>query len=273
MTRINLHLFLALSLALHAVALAHWSAPISSSARAERTLSIALIDEPGQAAATAGPLGAPGQTRETAAVPLAAAQAQKRVRPPRQAVLKRERKRPAEAKPPVVRPPASALPVPDRIKVSVLSDRALESAVAGVDAGAAAGGTPAASTVESPAPPTVTVATAVQPATASSAIAEARESAPVRIRGRLSTDLAHHFAYPWIARVRGWEGAVHLRFKVEPDGRLMNIEIAHSSGHRVLDRSALQTLERVGYLPEAIAWLNGETVDVELPVIYRLRER
>lgn len=271
MTRINLHLFLALSLALHAVALAHWSAPISSSARAERTLSIGLMDEPGQADATAGPVGAPGQTRETAAVPLAAAQAQKRVRPPRQAVLKRERKPPAEAKPPVVRPPASALPVPDRIKVSVLSERALESAVAGVDAGA--GGTPAASTVESPALPPATVATAVQPTTAPPASAEARESAPARIRGRLSTDLAHHFAYPWIARVRGWEGAVHLRFKMEPDGRLTNIEIAQSSGHRVLDRSALQTLERVGYLPEATAWLNGETVDVELPVIYRLRER
>jgi hypothetical protein len=43
-------------------------------------------------------------------------------------------------------------------------------------------------------------------------------------------------------------------------------------GYAVLDRSALNSVNRLGYLSEAVVWLNGRSHDIQLPVIYRLVE-
>lgn len=93
-----------------------------------------------------------------------------------------------------------------------------------------------------------------------------------RIRARLLDDLSHHFDYPLVARVRGWQGTVLLGLRVESDGRLDRIRVERSSGYAVLDRSALNSLNRLGYLTEAVVWLHGRSVDMQLPVIYRLVE-
>jgi len=93
-----------------------------------------------------------------------------------------------------------------------------------------------------------------------------------RIRARLLGDLARHFEYPLVARIRGWEGTVLLELRVESDGHLDRIRIERSSGYAVLDRSALNSLNRLGYLTEAATWLNGRSIDMQLPVIYRLVE-
>ncbi len=66
---------------------------------------------------------------------------------------------------------------------------------------------------------------------------------------------------------------MRLKFTVQSDGRLTDVRIIQSSGYKLLDSAALQTLQGVGNLPEAVAWMNGQTLDVELPVIYRLRGR
>ncbi|HSD97633.1 MAG TPA: energy transducer TonB, partial [Sulfuricaulis sp.] len=73
-------------------------------------------------------------------------------------------------------------------------------------------------------------------------------------------------------RERGWQGTVWLGLHVEPNGRLENVHLERSSGYAVLDRSALNSLSRLGYLTEAVAWLNGRSHDIQLPVIYRLVE-
>jgi protein TonB len=92
------------------------------------------------------------------------------------------------------------------------------------------------------------------------------------IRALLLADLARHFDYPLVARARGWQGTVLLGLRVESDGRLDQVHIENSSGYAVLDRSALNSLSRLGYLTEAVAWLNGRSLDMQLPVIYRLIE-
>lgn len=99
-----------------------------------------------------------------------------------------------------------------------------------------------------------------------------QEPARMRIQARLLADLARYFDYPAMARNRGWEGTVLLSLSVESDGRLNKIHVARSSGYAVLDNSALNSLNRLGRLAEASAWLNGRGLDMQLPVIYRLIE-
>lgn len=93
-----------------------------------------------------------------------------------------------------------------------------------------------------------------------------------RIRTRLLSDLTRYFDYPAVARQRGWEGTVLLGLRVESNGHLEKIRIERSSGYAVLDNSALNSLNRLGRLAEASAWLNGRGLDMQLPVIYRLIE-
>jgi len=98
------------------------------------------------------------------------------------------------------------------------------------------------------------------------------DASRARIRARLLGDLARHFEYPLVARIRGWQGTVLLELRVKSDGHLDRIRVERSSGYAVLDLSALNSLHRLGYLTEAATWLNGRSIDMQLPVIYRLVE-
>lgn len=111
-----------------------------------------------------------------------------------------------------------------------------------------------------------------QPESATDGQGISHESARAQLQARLLSELARHFNYPDFARRRGWEGTVLLGLSVESDGHLDKIHVARSSGYAVLDRSALNSLSRLGYLVEASAWLDGRGMDMQLPVIYRLIE-
>lgn len=91
-----------------------------------------------------------------------------------------------------------------------------------------------------------------------------------QLLGQLQTRLSRYLVYPPLARHRGWEGTVLLVLSVEPNGQLDKIHVARSSGYAVLDNSALNSLKRIGQLVEARDWLDGRSVDLQLPVIYRL---
>ena len=96
-------------------------------------------------------------------------------------------------------------------------------------------------------------------------------AARARISAALRRRLAAQFDYPWLARRRGWEGQVTLAMRVEDNGRLSNLRVVRTSGHGVLDRSALESARRIGALPEARGWLqHGRSLDLQIPVQYRL---
>jgi TonB family protein len=114
---------------------------------------------------------------------------------------------------------------------------------------------------QNPAPPSM-------PATGE---ADEHVQARAQIRARLNTDLARYFNYPYVARLRGWEGTVLLAFNIEANGRLESIRVARSSGFAVLDDSALSALRKVERLAETIAWFQGHELTMQIPVIYRLR--
>lgn len=55
--------------------------------------------------------------------------------------------------------------------------------------------------------------------------------------------------YPPIARRRGWEGKVLVKIHVLENGRGDAVELARSSGHEVLDRSALAAVATWRFVP------------------------
>lgn len=91
--------------------------------------------------------------------------------------------------------------------------------------------------------------------------------------GELKTALSEHLVYPPLARQRGWEGTVLLALRVERDGALEKVRVSHSSGYDVLDQAAVDSLYRVRRLTEVTAWLHGQPMDLQMPVIYRLTTR
>jgi len=101
----------------------------------------------------------------------------------------------------------------------------------------------------------------------------AKQNAPdigKRISVALKNRISSHFVYPWLARQRGWEGQVLLSLTVRGNGDLGNWKVAHTSGHRTLDQSALKAAQRIERLPQAASWLNGESLEVQIPVQYQL---
>lgn len=97
-------------------------------------------------------------------------------------------------------------------------------------------------------------------------------STRVQIQAQLLTDLQRHFEYPMLARRRGWQGTVWLSFLIESDGVLQRIQIARSSGYDNLDSSAVTAMRRVGQLAEAKQLLNGQSLEMSVPVVYRLKD-
>jgi protein TonB len=64
----------------------------------------------------------------------------------------------------------------------------------------------------------------------------------------LSAWLASHRVYPEEARRRGEQGAVTVRFTVEPSGRVVDVSVVRSSGSPRLDAAA-EAMLRGAVLP------------------------
>ncbi len=76
--------------------------------------------------------------------------------------------------------------------------------------------------------------------------------------------------YPREARKKGYEGEVVLRVEVLSSGRVGEIEIRRSSGHDILDRSAISAVKQWKFIPAkkdespVLVWVN-------IPVTFQLR--
>lgn len=90
----------------------------------------------------------------------------------------------------------------------------------------------------------------------------ARQQVQIHFRDR--------FRYPRIARQRGWEGRVVLAFRLQPDGRITDVEVTESSGRRLLDEDARETLLGIKRVPDVARQLADQPLELEVPVAYRL---
>ncbi len=91
------------------------------------------------------------------------------------------------------------------------------------------------------------------------------------LRQQLKQAIKARFTYPRIARRMGWEGLVGISLHIENDGSLKQVQIARSSGHKVLDENARKTIQSIGRLQIA-SNLAIKASDTEIEVLYRLTD-
>lgn len=77
-------------------------------------------------------------------------------------------------------------------------------------------------------------------------------------------------AYPLVARKRGIEGVVRLMVEVDEDGRARTVEICASSGHGMLDQSAVEAVRAWRFVPARRAG-RAIAASVEVPIRFSLR--
>lgn len=88
--------------------------------------------------------------------------------------------------------------------------------------------------------------------------------------GRTLMERAIH-DYPAEAQRARLEGVVLISFLVDAQGRMSNIEIKRSSGHRLLDRAALASLKAVTKVPSPPAALVAMAKPITVPIAYRIQ--
>lgn len=91
-----------------------------------------------------------------------------------------------------------------------------------------------------------------------------------RILARLHQDFSQHFYYPVLARRRNLQGAVTLGFGINGQGTIYDIQIIKSSGYAILDMAARDAMQQLGQVDWIRQQLHGNSIQIELPVIYRL---
>ncbi len=77
--------------------------------------------------------------------------------------------------------------------------------------------------------------------------------------------------YPSVAKSRGWQGKVLLRVQVSAEGLSDAVAVEQSSGHEILDESAVEAVKQWKFIPAK----RGETSvasSVIVPIIFTLRE-
>lgn len=78
--------------------------------------------------------------------------------------------------------------------------------------------------------------------------------------------------YPAQAMASGWAGTAEVRIEVGGDGRPRPATVVRSSGHEVLDRAALTTIDAGALRARLPDSLRGKAFAVVLPVVFNLDE-
>ena len=89
------------------------------------------------------------------------------------------------------------------------------------------------------------------------------------LRSSVMELITRELTYPAIARRKGWQGVVRLELHIEADGSITNLHIDQTSGYSILDKAAMQCLQ-LASIPGAALWLQGQAIDIVVPVEYRL---
>jgi TonB family protein len=72
--------------------------------------------------------------------------------------------------------------------------------------------------------------------------------------------------YPRLARERGIQGVVHLRFRIDSAGGVETVEVVKSSGYEILDTASVRAVYRAAPMPLVQGW-------IEVPIAYVLKKQ
>jgi protein TonB len=76
--------------------------------------------------------------------------------------------------------------------------------------------------------------------------------------------------YPKIAQMRGWQGEVIVELQIDGNGKLKSKKITQSSGHEVLDKQALEMVEKALPFPVPPDALRNTNFTITVPVPFKL---
>lgn len=78
--------------------------------------------------------------------------------------------------------------------------------------------------------------------------------------------------YPLFARRQGIEGTVGIKFVILANGSIQDIRIVRSSGSKILDDSAVETIKRANPFPSIPEEINVSFVQIELSIVFTLQK-
>ena len=93
-----------------------------------------------------------------------------------------------------------------------------------------------------------------------------------RFAGQLKGRLEESMHYPRAARLAGQEGKVVVRFVIDRNGRVLSIVLEKASGHAILDREAVEMIERGEPFPIMPTEMGDEVLELRVPIAYKIKE-
>ena len=81
-----------------------------------------------------------------------------------------------------------------------------------------------------------------------------------------------HKQYPKIAQMRGWQGEAVVELLLDGNGKLKSKKILTSSGYEVLDKQALNMVEKAAPYPTPPEILRGSSFSIRVPVPFKLQD-
>ncbi|MCM8780875.1 MAG: TonB family protein, partial [Candidatus Omnitrophica bacterium] len=76
-----------------------------------------------------------------------------------------------------------------------------------------------------------------------------------------------YITYPLEAKEKGWEGIVKVKFILNPNGQIKQIQIAQSSGHPLLDEAAISAIKNASPYPFPKTY--SKELEILLPIKYQ----
>lgn len=96
------------------------------------------------------------------------------------------------------------------------------------------------------------------------------DNAKAAYSSKLGSRVKQYLVYPKIAQKRGLKGTTLVNITVDRNGNVLSVVVSKSSGHRSLDKRALETVKKASPLPSPPALLKGNSISINMPVVFKL---
>jgi protein TonB len=96
------------------------------------------------------------------------------------------------------------------------------------------------------------------------------DNATGRYGNALWSAISKHKKYPKIAQMRGWQGETIIELELDGTGKIKSKKITQSSGYEVLDKQALEMVEKALPFPTPPEALRSSNFTITIPVPFKL---
>lgn len=100
-------------------------------------------------------------------------------------------------------------------------------------------------------------------------LAEQQSKSKAHVVSVIIEEFNQYFSYPKFAKRRNWQGKVLLSLRITSTGKIKNVQLDDSSGYNILDQAAINSMRKVGTIPQIASWLEND-IELEIPVVYQL---